>query len=83
MIRFLLAAGVNINAVDLESHSAVHWAVVCGELEALDLLCNSGADLNIPDLHGAFPIHYAAQMLVPSSAQGCCTELNPHYFIQN
>ena len=27
-----------MNAVDNEQHSALHWAIVCGELEALDLL---------------------------------------------
>ena len=50
------------NTKDLEHHSPVHWAVICGQLEALDVLCNSGADIDTPDIYGAYPIHYAAQM---------------------
>jgi ankyrin repeat protein len=51
-----------VDAVDNEQHSALHWAIVCGELEALDLLHRAGADPSIPDTHGALPIHYAVQM---------------------
>ena len=36
--RYLLSRGADVNAVDNEQHSALHWAIVCGELEALDLL---------------------------------------------
>ena len=35
---------------------------VCGEVEALDILVESGADAGTADVHGAFPLHYAAQM---------------------
>ena len=35
---------------------------VCGEVEALDVLVESGADAGTADVHGAFPLHYAAQM---------------------
>ena len=35
---------------------------VCGEAEALDILVESGADPGTADVHGAFPLHYAAQM---------------------
>ena len=38
MSRYLLSAGAQVDAVDNEQHSALHWAIVCGELEALDLL---------------------------------------------
>ena len=58
----------NVDCKDKELHSAVHWAVVCGQLEALDVLCNSGALVNSPDIHGAFPLHYAAQMCGPTDA---------------
>ena len=67
IIRHLVSRSASIDAVDSQQHSAVHWAVVCGELEALDVLCNSGAEINSPDTHGAFPIHYAAQMCGPSA----------------
>ena len=35
---------------------------VCGEVEALDILVESGAGPGTADVHGAFPLHYAAQM---------------------
>ena len=35
---------------------------VCGELESLEILIDSGANPCSPDIHGAYPIHYAAQM---------------------
>ena len=60
--RYLLSSKASVDAVDLERHSSVHWAVVCGQLEALDVLCNCGALVNTADTHGAFPLHYAAQM---------------------
>ena len=58
-----------MNALDKERHSPVHWAVVCGQLEALDVLCNSGSLINTADIHGAFPLHYAAQMCGPAEDQ--------------
>lgn len=33
-----------MDAVDNEQHSALHWAIVCGELEALDLLQKAGQE---------------------------------------
>ena len=59
----------NVNALDKEHHSPVHWAVVCGQLEPLDVLCNSGSLINTADIHGAYPLHYAAQMCGPAEDQ--------------
>ena len=59
----------NVNALDKELHSPVHWAVVCGQLEPLDVLCNSGSLINTADIHGAYPLHYAAQMCGPAEDQ--------------
>ena len=58
----MLTKKADKNTKDLEHHSPVHWAVICGQLEALDVLCNCGADIDTPDIYGAYPIHYAAQM---------------------
>ena len=66
--RYLLSRGADVNAVDNEQHSALHWAIVCGELEALDLLHKAGANPSIPDNHGALPIHYAVQMCSAGSS---------------
>ena len=43
---------------------------VCGELDVLDILYTAGADLNTSDIHGAFPIHYAAQMCSSTCEMG-------------
>ena len=75
MVRFLLeTAGADPDALDSERHSCVHWATVCGELDVLDVLLDfssgrkgaapaSAASMaSVPDIHGAYPLHYAAQM---------------------
>ena len=64
-----MSKNANVNALDKERHSPIHWAVVCGQLEPLDVLCNSGSLINTSDIHGAFPIHYAAQMCGPTEDQ--------------
>ena len=35
---------------------------VCGHLEMIDILEQQGSNLERPDTHSAYPIHYAAQM---------------------
>ncbi|XP_028895503.2 protein phosphatase 1 regulatory subunit 12B [Zeugodacus cucurbitae] len=62
MVNLLLANKADVNAVDNEGHSVVHWATVCGEVEALRSVLAAGANIAIPDLNGGTPLHYAAQM---------------------
>lgn len=38
------------------------WHIVCGELDALEMVLEAGAEPCTADLHGAYPLHYAAQM---------------------
>eukprot|EP00094_Tigriopus_californicus_P003247 TCALIF_03123-PA protein Name:"Similar to CTSB Cathepsin B (Sus scrofa)" AED:0.44 eAED:0.44 QI:0/0/0/0.37/1/1/8/0/953 len=47
---------------DWGDHGTFKILRVCGELEALDILIGAGANPSNPDIHGAYPIHYAAQM---------------------
>ncbi|XP_066996041.2 uncharacterized protein [Anabrus simplex] len=70
LIKLLLSRGANVNSLDNERHSVVHWATVCGEVEALELVLDAGADPSTPDIHGGYPIHYAAQMCGPNSEMG-------------
>ncbi|XP_023216625.1 inversin-B-like isoform X2 [Centruroides sculpturatus] len=70
MTKYLIRKGADINCVDNEKHSAIHWATVCGELACLDILMEAGAFPSTPDIHGAYPIHYAAQMCGPNSEMG-------------
>ncbi|XP_045118026.1 serine/threonine-protein phosphatase 6 regulatory ankyrin repeat subunit A-like isoform X7 [Portunus trituberculatus] len=70
VVQYLLGRGADVKAVDNEKHTAVHWATVCGEVELLEMLMEAGADASTPDLHGAYPLHYAAQMCGPNSEMG-------------
>ncbi|RZF43086.1 hypothetical protein LSTR_LSTR001264 [Laodelphax striatellus] len=69
-VRFLLGRGASLAALDNERHSVVHWATVCGELEALQTVLEAGAEASSPDMHGGYPVHYAAQMCGPGSEPG-------------
>ncbi|KAF5280347.1 hypothetical protein FQR65_LT03156 [Abscondita terminalis] len=62
LVTFLLANNADINAVDNEKHTVVHWATVCGEIVALRAVLSAGAPISTPDVHGGYPLHYAAQM---------------------
>lgn len=44
--------------------------LVCGEVEALELVLEAGALASTPDIHGGYPVHYAAQMCGPHSEMG-------------
>ena len=35
---------------------------VCGHVDLIDLLQSEGAEVSCPDIHHAYPLHYAAQM---------------------
>jgi ankyrin repeat protein len=43
---------------------------VCGEVDALEALLDAGAVASSPDIHGGYPIHYAAQMCGVNSEMG-------------
>ncbi|XP_063919125.1 ankyrin repeat domain-containing protein 12 isoform X2 [Zophobas morio] len=62
LVTFLLANKADVNAVDNEKHTVVHWATVCGETAALRAVLAAGAPVSTPDVHGGYPLHYAAQM---------------------
>ncbi|XP_076354059.1 uncharacterized protein LOC143248934 [Tachypleus tridentatus] len=62
MTEYLIGKGADVNSVDNDLHTCVHWATVCGELECLDILIDAGGNPAMPDIHGAYPSHYASQM---------------------
>ena len=43
---------------------------VCGQVDVIDLLISHNAVVSSPDIHNAYPIHYAAQMCGLSSDDG-------------
>ncbi|VDM95480.1 unnamed protein product, partial [Onchocerca ochengi] len=60
VIKLLLENDIQINHIDKDKHSAIHWAVVCGQLEALVVLLDAGAKVDCIDNQGAQAVHYAA-----------------------
>ncbi|GAB6032182.1 hypothetical protein CHUAL_010829 [Chamberlinius hualienensis] len=70
IVRYLVSRRANLQRLDNEKHSVVHWATVCGEAECLSILVDAEADPSTADIHGASPIHYAAQMCGPNSKLG-------------
>ncbi len=57
----MIQQGADVNCVDIEKHSVLHWAVVCGELDILILLYNSGADLRY--IYRGNPVFFALGVL--------------------
>ncbi|GIY58683.1 inversin-A [Caerostris darwini] len=72
--RVLSAAPTLLNTADEEGYTPCilpsSVATMSGDWECLDLLINAGADPSTPDIHGAYPVHYAAQMCGPNSEMG-------------
>ena len=59
-IEALLAAGAEINAIDGDCETALHWAVRHGESESVALLLKHGADPSIEGGNALFtPLDYA------------------------
>ncbi len=63
--RFLLAAyflrcGAHANAVDSDSHTALHWAAYVGHQRLTRLLINYNADATRQDDRGMTALHWAA-----------------------
>lgn len=63
IMQFLLRAGVEINALSHNSLQAapIHSAVAGGQVEAVRLLLDHGADPNTRQTGGMTPLHLAAQ----------------------
>ena len=62
LVKNLLKAKVNINALDSEGLSPLHLAVIEGHIEVTNLLINEGANIEIKDLKcGSSPLLYACQ----------------------
>ncbi|MBC6403091.1 MAG: ankyrin repeat domain-containing protein [Hyphomonadaceae bacterium] len=59
-VKECLVAGVDINARDRGSWSALHWAVLDSHAETVALLIESGAEVNVSTEDGLTPLHVAA-----------------------
>ena len=62
LIKNLLKAKVDINAFNFEGLSALHWAVIKGNVEVTRLLIREGANIEIKDSKwGSTPLLFACQ----------------------
>jgi len=58
-VKTCIARGDDLNTLDEEGSSALHWAVEEGYDEIVTLLLNNGADINQRDKDGLTPLHLA------------------------
>ena len=58
-IKFLISAGIDVNSQDHLFRTALHWSVLYGRLDFLDVLQAAGGDLLILDNTGLSPLHLA------------------------
>ena len=59
-LRALLQQKADVNALQVDGASAMHWAVYRDDLEAVDLLINAGAKVDIKNREGVTPLHMAS-----------------------
>ncbi len=58
-LEMLLVDGLDVNAVNREGQTLLHWAAQSGHLEAAELLLRNGADPSIVDRSGRTPQQWA------------------------
>ena len=60
-IKQHLAAGTDLNAKDVVAGwTPLNYAVMSGEKEAVEVLIDNGADVNVKDKYGSTPLHDAS-----------------------
>jgi len=58
-VRALLSDHVDVNAVQADGSTALHWAVHWNEIPMVDLLLAAGAHVNVANDYGATPLYLA------------------------
>src|SRR5437667_3584691 len=59
-LRTLLQQKADVNAVQVDGATALHWAVYRDDLEMTDLLISAGAKVNVVNREGITPLHMAS-----------------------
>uniref|UniRef100_A0A8C6VNW4 Palmitoyltransferase n=1 Tax=Naja naja TaxID=35670 RepID=A0A8C6VNW4_NAJNA len=60
--NFLVKFNPSVNAVDnIEKNTALHWAVIAGNVNAIDVLLDAGSSLDIKNVKGQRPLDLALQ----------------------
>jgi len=59
IVKYLITAGVNINAQDSDKNTALHYAVINDQPEIVALLLKNHAKTDIMDINGQTPLSIA------------------------
>ena len=59
--KWLIEKGANINTLDYQGFSPLHWAIGKGNFELVELLLKHGADVNLKAADTTTPLHIAVQ----------------------
>jgi ankyrin repeat protein len=59
-LRTLLQQKADVNALQIDGTSALHWAVYGGDLEVIDLLIKAGSSIDVKNREGVTPLHMAS-----------------------
>lgn len=57
---WLCLGGARVDLVDIDGHSALHWAALGGNLEVCEVLMENGISPNLQDHAGRTPLQCAA-----------------------
>ena len=63
MNEFNESLDANVSSTDREHRTALHYAAMDGDVEAVDQLIEAGSNVNAADDGGYTPLHFAAQYL--------------------
>ncbi|KAL1490616.1 hypothetical protein ABEB36_013278 [Hypothenemus hampei] len=56
IVKLVLDAGANVNALDIVGRSALHLAILKNNTDKVEILCQAGANTNAVDEHDQFPL---------------------------
>lgn len=59
LIQYSIEAGISVDSTNVAGDSALILATKNGNLEIISLLVKAGGNVNLPNLHGNTPLHYA------------------------
>lgn len=61
IVRLLVKAGINVNQIDFNRKTKLHYAIEHNQAELVLILLSAGADVDIADNNGKTPFHYAVE----------------------
>ena len=62
VVRLLIKAGIELNAINAAGETALHYAARCCNEQMLQTLLQAGAKVKVQDRKGETPLHHAAKI---------------------